>query len=314
MSDRSDAPNPLRELSPVVFVNCEAGGDRTRRYLPQIQELFDSSRLDVEFVITQSMEHLESCARDAINANHRLLVAMGGDGTFQGLVNASFGADVLLGILPSGGGNDLAAALELPRNPLKAAEAMLRSRARRIDMVRVRTADGRTRLYAGGGGAGLDAEAVRYASGPYRRLPSRFRYIASALRALAGFAPLNIQIDFPGGDLPPHQGRALLVAVLNTPSYGGGLRLAPQAALDDGLLNIVMVEDLGKISVLGLLPRLIGSGELHTSRVKRWLSPRVRLTTDRPCFFQGDGEIIGPAPVEIEALPLAIQVLAPVTR
>jgi YegS/Rv2252/BmrU family lipid kinase len=314
MSDRSDAPNHLRELSPVVFVNCQAGGNRTRRYLPQIQELFKSARLGAEFVITQSTEHLESSARAAINANHRLLLAMGGDGTFQGLVNASFGADVLLGVLPSGGGNDLAAALGWPRDSFKAAEAILRSKARRIDLVRVRTVDGRARLYVGGGGVGLDAEAARYASGPYRQLPSRFRYIASALRALAGFTPLDIRIDFPGSEFPPHQGRALLVAVLNTPSYGAGLRLAPEAALDDGLLNIVMVEDLGKLAVLSLLPRLIGSGELHTSRVKRWISPRVRLTTDRPCLFQGDGEIIGPAPVEIEALPRAIQVLAPAIK
>jgi diacylglycerol kinase (ATP) len=283
MNDLSDAPNALRELSPIVFVNGAAGGNRTRRHLPQIQKLFASSHLDAKFVMTQSAAELESSARAAIAARHRLLLVMGGDGTFQALVNAAFGADVLLGVLPSGGGNDFAAALGVPSDPMKAAEAILRGKTRCVDLAKVRTAEGGTRLYAGGGGIGLDAEAARYASGPYRRLPGRFRYIASAL----------------------------LAAALNTPTYGAGVRLVPEAALNDGMLNIVMIEDLSKIGVLALLPRLMGSGELRTPRVKRWKARRVRITADRPSLFHGDGEILGATPVEIEVVENAVRVLAP---
>jgi diacylglycerol kinase (ATP) len=240
-----------------------------------------------------------------------MLFAMGGDGTFQALANAAFGADVLLSVLPLGGGNDFAAALGLPGDPVKAAEAVLRGSPRFVDLVRVRTAQGRTRLYAGGGGIGLDAEAARFASGVYRRFPGRSRYIASALRALASFKPLEVHIEFPESDVVPYKGNALLAAVLNSPTYGAGLRLAPGAALDDGSLNVVLIEDIGTLGVLRLLPRLIGSGELRTSRVKRWQVRRVRLTTLKPCMFHGDGEILGSTPVEIEVVPGAIQVLAP---
>jgi diacylglycerol kinase (ATP) len=314
MNDLGDAPNALREFSPIVFVNAAAGRNRARLHLPQIQELFESSHLYAEFVMTQSAAELESSARAAIAARHRLLLAMGGDGTFQALVNATFGANVLLGVLPSGGGNDFAAALGLPNDPSKAAEAILRGRTRSVDLVKARTADGRTRLYASGGGIGLDAEAVCYASGPYRHLPGRFRYIASALRALAGHIPLGARIEFPGSNLAPQEGKALLAAALNTPTYGAGVRLAPEAAFDDGMLDMVMIEEHSKIGALALLPRLMGSGELRTSRVKRWRAQRVRLTTDRPCLFQGDGEIIGPAPVEIELVPRAARVLAPLSQ
>ncbi len=103
----------------------------------------------------------------------------------------------------------------------------------------------------------------------------------------------------------------MLTAVLNSPTYGAGLRLAPGATLDDGLLDVVTIEDLSKIGVLALLPRLMASGELRTSRVKRWRAQRVRLTTNRPCVFHGDGEIIGTTPVDIEVVPRAIQVLLP---
>jgi diacylglycerol kinase (ATP) len=83
--------------------------------------------------------------------------------------------------------------------------------------------------------------------------------------------------------------------------------------VDDGWIHVVLIEDIGTIEVARLLPRLVASGELRTSRVKRWRIQRVRLTTNRCCLFHGDGEIIGPTPVEIEVVPRAIQVLAPFT-
>lgn len=295
----------------IVFINSAAGGGRARVCLPRIKEVFKSLRMQAQFVMTNSASELESCAQAAISQGEQLLLAMGGDGTFQSLVNASFGSDVLLGVLPIGGGNDFASALGLPSDPAEAAEAMLCGKPRYADLARVRTADGRIRLYAGGGGIGLDAEAARHAGGAYRHLPGRLRYIAAALHALAGYVPLNVRVDFPESDIPSFEGKALLAAVLNSPTYGAGVRLAPGAAVDDGWLHVVLIEELSKLGVLSLLPRLMGSGELRTSRVKRWRAQRVKLTTNRPCLFHGDGEILGPTPVEIEIVPKAVRVLAP---
>ena len=314
MNDRAEAPRILRESGVIVLVNSVAGGGRARSCLAQIQKLFESFHVHARFVMTKSAAELESSAQNAILQGQGALFAMGGDGTFQALANAAFGSEVLLGVLPVGGGNDFAAALTLPDDPIKAAEAMLRGIPRLVDLVRVRTAEGRTRLYAGGGGIGLDAEAARYASGAYRWLPGRLRYIAAALRALVRFMPIEVRIDFPGSELASQEGKALLAAVLNTPTYGAGVRLAPNASLDDGLLDIVMIEDLSKLGVLTLLPQLIGSGELRTSRVKRWRAQRVRMTASRSCLFHGDGEPIGSTPVEIELLPKAARVLAPAWR
>lgn len=306
---------PVLRASPaVVFVNLTAGGGRARTCQMQIQAVFNSLEIPVELLVTNSAEELESAAKDAISQGRRALFAMGGDGTFQALANASFGSGVLLGVLPVGGGNDFAAALGIPRDPVKATEAVLQGRTRLVDLVRVRTADGRARLYVGGGGVGLDAEAARYASGSYRYLPGRFRYIVAALQALEEHVPLKVRIEFPETDLCPVEASALLTGALNTPTYGAGLRLAPEAAVDDGFLHVVLIEDLSTFGVLKLLPRLMGSGELRTSRVKRWRVKCVRLTTDRPCLFHGDGEILGPAPVEIELVARAVDILAPASR
>jgi diacylglycerol kinase (ATP) len=300
-----------REFPAVVFVNPAAGGGRAGAHLPRIRELFETHALPTEFVSTTSTQDLEARAHECIGSGHRFLLTMGGDGTFQGLANAAFGSDILLGILPAGGGNDFAAALGLPENPIAAAEAVLRGQPRWVDLVRVRTAEGRERLYVGGGGVGLDAEAAGYASGTYRRLPGRLRYVAAALRALHGFEPLQVRAEFPGSELPAMEATVLLAGVLNTPTYGAGLRLAPEAQISDGWIDAVFVDDLNLWGVLKLLPRLMHSGDLRIPEVKRIRAKRVNLTTSRPCMFHGDGEIIGPAPVEIAVVPHAVQMLAP---
>lgn len=304
--------SPISSLLPaVVYVNAAAGGGRTGSYLPRIRNVFETASANAEFISVESAAELESSVVAAIKSGKRLLVALGGDGTFQALVNAAYGSDVVLGILPAGGGNDFAAGLRLPKDPVAAAEALLRGQLRRVDLARARTADGRVRLYLGGGGLGIDAEAARHAGGAFRRLPGRTRYIASALRALCGFRPIGVKAEFPRSDLPPIEAKILLAAVLNTPTYGAGIKLAPDARLDDGWLDAVIVEDLSIFQILALLPRLFKSGDLHTPRVKSFRVQAVRLTTDRPTLFHGDGEILGPTPVEIEVVPQAVQVLAP---
>jgi diacylglycerol kinase (ATP) len=280
--------------------------------LPQVKRLFLAREFPAEFILTESSAEMELRVRDAISAGNRVLIAMGGDGTLQALVNAAYGSDVVLGVLPAGGGNDFAAHLRFPTDLIAAAASLTSAAPRCMDVLRARTADGRERLYVGGGGLGLDADSARYSVGAYKRLPGRLRYLAAALRALGEFKPLRVSADFPGSGAASINAPVLVAAVLNTRNYGGGLRLAPDARVDDGLLNAVFVKDLSARQVLAVLPGLLARGDLPERYVNRVSAPRVRLTTDRACLFHGDGEILGPAPVEIQVVPGAVRVLAPV--
>lgn len=304
----------LREIPSVVFVNPVAGAGRAGDFLSEVREVFQSHKIPAEFLLTDSPHDLESRARGAIADGRRLLFAMGGDGTFQALVNTVLGSDVLLGLLPAGGGNDFAAALGLPHDPVAAARAVLSGTPRFVDVLRARTGDDQTRLYIGGGGVGLDVEAARYADSTYHHLPGRARYIASGLRALHEFKPPCVRAEFPDSDLPPIEQVILFAAVFNTPSYGSGVRLAPSAQIDDGLLDVALVEDLNALQILAVLPRLMLKGTLPASRIKHTRASRVVLSSDRPCLFHGDGEIFGPTPVEIEVVRRAIRTLAPPVR
>ena len=299
------------EFPAVVLVNPLAGGGRARRFLPTIQRLFSERKVGAEFVSTESAEGLELRAREAIRAGKRVLLAMGGDGTLQALVNGAQGHDVVLGILPTGGGNDFAAALGLPKEPIAAARAVLDGKPQWVDLLRAQTADGRERLYAGGGGVGLDAESARYSAGAYARVPGRLRYIAAGLRALCSFEALAVRAEFPGGSQADVEAQVLLAGALNTPSYGAGLRLAPEARIDDGMLTAIFVKKLSMAQVLAAVPRLMSRGDLPEAYVTRVSAARVRLSANRECLFHGDGEILGLAPLEIEVVPRAVRMLAP---
>ena len=105
--------------------------------------------------------------------------------------------------------------------------------------------------------------------------------------------------------------RALFATVANTPSYGAGVKIAPDALVDDGLLNLVLIGALTVPQVLELIPRILRTGDLRMPEIQRFTARRVCLRAGSPATFHGDGEIIGAAPVEVEVVPGAIRVLAP---
>jgi diacylglycerol kinase (ATP) len=296
----------------ILLVNPAAGAGRAAKALPSLQKFAQEQNWNLEISVTKSAEHLAEKARCAAAKGHRRIFVLGGDGTFQVLLNAVFDyPDIVLGILPAGGGNDLAAALGLPGDPLRAAKLLLQSEPAPMDAVRVRTSEGRERLYVGGGGVGLDAEASSYAGGAFRNIPGRTRYLFSAIRALISFRPLGVRISLQPGESSMVIPKALLAAVMNTPSYGAGLYLAPAAQIDDGVLDLVLLERLTVCQIFALLPSLWAKGELKTSQVRLRRVNYLRIETDRSCSFQGDGEILGSTPVEISVVPRAFRILRP---
>jgi diacylglycerol kinase (ATP) len=294
-----------------LLVNPAAGGGRALEVLPALRDFAKERSWGLQICVTADAEELARKAKLAASQGYRRIFVLGGDGTFQALLNAL--ADypqAILGILPAGGGNDLAASLGLPNDPLRAATLLFEGgEPCQLDAVQVRTADGCQRLYSGGGGVGLDAEAARYANGAYRHLRGRLRYLLAAVRALCGFHSIRVRMRIEPGEADDLEFTALLVGVLNTPSYGAGLYLAPQARTDDGALDVVVLQDLGIIEIVRLLATLWSKGELKSERVLRFSARRVRIETENPCSFHGDGEILGQTPVEISVVPRAFWVL-----
>jgi diacylglycerol kinase (ATP) len=291
-----------------VFGNRLSGRGRGARVGAQLEQFFNHLGIPAEFFWPQSREEMREWVAAAAAGGHQRLVIVGGDGTLVDVLNAVSGGGVELGLVPAGDANDVARALGLPRDPLAAAQLLTRWATRAVDLVRARLAGGREHLYLGAGGAGLDAEAARLAASRFRLLPGVCRYLAGALLALGGFQPFELEASF---DDRHYCGRAVLAAVANAPAYGGGIRIAPEARIDDGWLDAVVLEDLGWFRALAALPALLHSGEIRGLKLYRFRARRVSLVSEPPVMFHGDGELLGPIPVELEVLPGAQRIVCP---
>jgi diacylglycerol kinase (ATP) len=306
------ASRDTSEPADLLLVNPLAGNGRAIAALPALRNFAAERGWNLEISITQSADDLARKARLAAQSGRQRILVLGGDGTFQLLLNSVRDQpQIVLGVIPAGGGNDLAAALGLPVDPLQAAALLLDGQAGYLDAVRARTADGIERLFCGGGGVGLDAAAARYANGSYRSLRGRARYLLSAIRALLCFRAFPARIILDESAENPLRVAALVVSVLNTPSYGGGLYLAPKARTDDGQLELVIVEDLNVFEILGLLPALALRGEFATKRIRRSSVKQVRIETESPIWIHGDGEVLGTTPAEFSVVPRAVRILCP---
>lgn len=296
----------------LVMVNPGAGGGRALRAEADVAKLLKLRGYRADFAHSKSSEDLREQAERGIRGGYRYVVALGGDGAFHHLVEAVHGTDAIAGFFPAGNGNDIAADLGIPTDPLDAAEAFLKSAPRAIDLVRARFEDRRTAHYIGAGGMGLDAEAAHLANTKFKRLPGVTRYLAGALWEFfqGGSIELRAEID----DVV-WGGRVLFVAVANSTRYGSGIRITPEAKMDDGWIDVALVQEIGWARLVEAIPIVLTSGNLRGfPELQRYRCKRIVLQTERPTKVHGDGELLGETPVELTVLPRAVRVMTPEAR
>ena len=295
-------------MTPEIFVivNPAAGGGRAGREKAAVARYLTSQGRKVELSESQNSEHVRELAAEAARAGYSYVVALGGDGTFHHLVEGIQGTSATAALLPAGNGNDIARALGIPPDPIRAADAFLHSSPRMIDLIRGRFADGRVALSVCAAGIGLDAEAAHLANTRFRDWPGVTRYLAGALWTYCKGSEFSLRAEL---DATVWNGRALLAVVANAAEYGSGVRIAPAAKMDDGLLDVVLVRDLSWTRLLEAMPIVLTSGDLRFQEVERSRCRRVKLEADRKVKVHGDGEVLGESPVEFEVMPQAIRVL-----
>ena len=245
-------------------------------------------------------DEARALALRAVEQGVEALVVVGGDGLVNLAVNALANSATALGIIPAGNGNDAARSLGVPRaDPRAAADVVVAGQVRTVDLGRAGSAYFLCVL-----SAGFDAVVTERANA-MRRPRGRARYALATLAELRTLRPLPYELELDGS---PHVVEAVLVAVGNGPSFGGGLRLTEGAVLDDGLLDVVLVHPLSRADLARTYPRLYrGTHRQHPA----YEHHRVReATVTAPGIVAyADGERLGPLPVTVAAAPAALRVL-----
>ena len=240
-------------------------------------------------------------ARESVRDGVEALVVCGGDGMVHLAVQAVAGTGVPLGVVPAGTGDDVARCLDLPRrDAAAAADRVIASRTRTIDLARAGS-----RWFVTVLAAGFDA-VVNERANDMAWPRGQARYTLATLAGLRTFSPVHYTLDLDGTVVDR---RAVLVAVGNGPSYGGGLRITEGAVVDDGLLDVVVVNEMGKGRLVRTYPRLFNGTHV---RVPEYEHHRVsKVTVAAPGIVSyADGERFGALPLTVECVPGALTVLA----
>jgi len=288
-----------------LIVNPSAGGGKARRVLPKVLLALDGHGLVVHSELTRDLDHARELARAAALAGETI-VCLSGDGMIGAV------ADVLreipgalLGVLPGGRGNDLVRVLGIPADPVQACATIAAGFSRKLDLGEV---DGRT--FVGIASVGFDSDANRIANDAPSWLGG-FVYVYGALRALLLWRPARFEIELdPPGER--HSFMAYTVGAANSKTYGGGMRAAPDAILDDGLLDVPVLETVSKIGFLTrILPKVFSGTHVHEPNVRVFRAREVSISADRPFTMYADGDPIGELPVRVRAVHEAVRVLVP---
>lgn len=233
------------------------------------------------------------------------LVISGGDGMVNLGVNLCAGTDLPLGVIAAGTGNDIARELGLPvRNAAEAVERIVNGRPRRIDLARTDLPDGTPRWFAGVLAAGFDA-VVNERANTWRWPKGQMRYNLAILRELPVFRAIPYALTLDG---VRHDTEAMLVAVGNGPSYGGGMKVVPTAEFDDGLLDVLVLSKIAMAEFLRVFPRVFKGGHVDHPAVTIHRAREVRLEATGIVGY-ADGERFAPLPMDIRVDPGALTVL-----
>jgi len=290
----------------ALLVNPTSGGGRGARDGRAAADRLRALGVGVRLLEGRDPADAASVARDAVQSGVDVLVVAGGDGMVHLAVQCVAGTDVPLGIVPTGTGNDFATALGLPAHDAAGAARVIDGwQVRAVDAVLTQSGAG-PRWFAGVLSSGFDS-AVNERANRMRWPKGRSRYNIAILAELGVFkaVPFRVTID---GELIEAQ--AMLAAVGNNTSYGGGMKIAPDALLDDGQLHVTVLRELGTIEFLRVFPRVYKGTHVSHRAVDVYAGREVSL--DAPgAIAYADGERIGPLPITATCVPKALRVLVP---
>lgn len=286
----------------ALLCNPSAGGGRSARVLPRAEGALRELGVDFHTEVTRDLEHGRALARQAAHAGE-VVVTLSGDGLIGCVVGALRGVPgSVLGILPGGRGNDTARVLGIPPQ-IEAACAVVATGAERdLDI-----GDVGGRSFIGIASLGFDSDANRIANGAPARL-GKLVYVYGALRALAGWKPARFDLRLDG---EPISSTGYSVAACNSGCYGGGMHLAPDAELDDGLLDVVLIAEHPKASFLSTMPKAFKGTHVDHPAVSVLRGRELQVDADRPFDVYADGDPIGATPATIRVVPAALRVLVP---
>ena len=284
--------------STIVILNPAARSERARRWHERVESITRGAAI----CATSCCGEAESIARRAAAEGYETIVAAGGDGTINEVVNGMAGTEASLGLLPMGTMNVFALELGIPSGNLGLCwEIIQKQNVRLIDMPRANK-----KHFVQLAGVGLDAQVVKETSRAFKRSFGPLSYLFSAAQIAARRPPL---LRIESANAVTEEGSFVLVG--NGRLYGGPFPFFKNAVIDDGLLDVVIFKQLGYLEIIKYLQNVIFTSAIRLPEVEYFQTERLRVTSDENVPVEIDGELIGECPVEFQIQKQKLRVLVP---
>ncbi|HYY54374.1 MAG TPA: diacylglycerol kinase family protein [Candidatus Dormibacteraeota bacterium] len=291
----------LQDGRAVAIVNPAADGGTAERHIKELARVFRGTGARVDMLRTPASGEAVRLARDAVAEGYTRVIAAGGDGTVNEVVNGIFGSDAELAIVPLGSANDFAHSLGL-RDWRAAARLAVSGEARPVDLA---TANGRA--FANCVGVGADAAGARVLE-RHKRVVGSLAYLTAAIRTIAVYRPRNLRVQIDGETIiGPH----FLVVVANGERFAKGMRIAPGARVDDGLLDVCVIGNTTVAEAVVLLARVYAGTHVSRPKVRMAKVRELLIEQEGPQPVQFDGEPSQADRLEVRCLPGALPVVTP---
>jgi diacylglycerol kinase (ATP) len=290
-------------MKPLFIVNEYAGKGKTKQRWSHIQRYLDMFAIPYQVHLTSRPREAVEVAKQSSLYEYSHVIAVGGDGTVNEVVNGLCGQQAIFGVIPTGTGNDFARMLEIPDDPFLAVKKLVNGSQKTIDLLELNG-----KYIAGAIGIGFDgaiAEDINRST--WKKRFGTLGYVLSMLKLLRTFYPFTLYLDLDEKSFIIEH--CWMVAIGNSSYYGGGMKICPDAKHDDGLLDVCIVHDLSRTGILKAFPSVFSGRHVHHPKVKYMRGQVVRVRTEPSVYIHGDGEIFGQTPGEILIHPHALNVI-----
>ena len=283
------------------IVNPTSGRGKGLQFGKRLEDRLGQLSLDYDLAYTEKPLHASDIAAEKAQ-KFEVIVVVGGDGTLNEVVNGIHGTNAVLGILPVGSGNDFVRAVPIPVDLDSSLKILLNDKRKKIDLARIND-----RIYLNGVGIGFDAWAV-HTGNKVTKLRGNAIYLYAVLHTLINFKPKDIEITING---QTYTKDFFLMTIANGVALGGGFHLTPDALIDDGLLDVCLVENMHKLDIIRNLLKVYSGKHKEDPRVNIINTDKVSIRSQDGFAVHADGELLSldMKEIDIEILPKAIDLV-----
>lgn len=290
-------------MSRLHFIfNPVAGNGLSQKAFAQMEALLCAQSIDYSVARSEYAGHAPLLAKEAVSAGHGCIVAVGGDGTVREVAEAMIGTQVPLGVLPCGTGNDLVKSLHIPCDPAAVLELLLHGEVRNMD-----AGEANGQLFFNVAGFGFDVDVLEYTEIYKKRFRGLAAYILGLLHALTHMRLRHVRVTTTEG---VREYNALVVAVGNGTHFGGGMNVTPLADPCDGQLDVCIIHNVTKLTVLQVLARFVKGKHIYMQNIAHYYNAtEIAVESDPDSPLELDGEITGKTPVTFKLLPGVLRII-----